>query len=127
MKRTIKITDELIENYAAASNDMNPIHLDKHAAKTAGFSDKVAHGMLSMAIAARFVSPLQQGGWLVTWYKMKFTSPLFVHDTLYLQAETTINDMATKIIQLKGANQHETKIINGKIELKYVWDLQNKR
>ena len=45
-----QITQEMINNYAIVSNDDNPIHVDKAAAKIAGLSGTVAHGMLSMAI-----------------------------------------------------------------------------
>ena len=35
--------------YAKASSDFNPIHLDKEFAKTMGFDNVIAHGMLIMA------------------------------------------------------------------------------
>ena len=35
--------------YAKASGDFNPIHLDKEFAKTMGFDNVIAHGMLIMA------------------------------------------------------------------------------
>jgi len=39
-------------DYATASGDMNPIHLDEEFAKQAGYPSVIAHGMLSMAFLA---------------------------------------------------------------------------
>ena len=43
------VTREQLKNYAKASGDNNPIHLDENFAKSAGFPSVIAHGMLSMA------------------------------------------------------------------------------
>lgn len=42
--------------YADASGDPNPIHLDEAVAQAAGLPGVVAHGMLTMALAARAVA-----------------------------------------------------------------------
>lgn len=43
------ITREQLKEYAAASGDNNPIHLDENFAKVAGFPSVIVHGMISMA------------------------------------------------------------------------------
>ena len=40
-----------VAQYAAATTDDNPIHLDDDAARSVGLSGAVAHGMLGVAIA----------------------------------------------------------------------------
>ena len=42
--------------FAGASGDHNPIHIDIDFAKKAGMPDVIAHGMLSMAYLARFLT-----------------------------------------------------------------------
>ena len=42
--------------YCGASGDHNPIHVDIDFARTAGMSDVIAHGMLSMAWLARVLT-----------------------------------------------------------------------
>lgn len=37
-----------IDAYAEMSNDFNPIHMDAEAARSAGMTDAIAHGMLSL-------------------------------------------------------------------------------
>ncbi|MEQ9586389.1 MAG: MaoC/PaaZ C-terminal domain-containing protein [Parvibaculaceae bacterium] len=50
------ITRATLALYAGASGDHNPIHIDSDFAKTAGFDDVFAHGMLTMAELGRLVS-----------------------------------------------------------------------
>ncbi len=47
------ITNEQLKQYAEASGDHNPIHLDDDIARKAGLSGRIAHGMLSMGYLAR--------------------------------------------------------------------------
>jgi acyl dehydratase len=50
---TIALTRQDIARYAAASGDSNPIHLDDRAAEDAGLPGVIAHGMLTMGLAAQ--------------------------------------------------------------------------
>lgn len=47
--------DEL-RHYAAASGDLNPLHLDPDFARQAGFDDVIVHGMLGMALLGRLLA-----------------------------------------------------------------------
>jgi acyl dehydratase len=44
--------------FAGASGDPNPIHIDIDNAKSAGFEDVFAHGMLSMAYLGRLLTDI---------------------------------------------------------------------
>jgi acyl dehydratase len=46
-----RITRDDLRDYAVASGDHNPIHLDPQAAKAANLPDTIAHGMLVMGLA----------------------------------------------------------------------------
>lgn len=50
------IEQELLNRYAVASGDRNPIHLDQAAAQRVGLPGIIAHGMLSMAFLGQFVN-----------------------------------------------------------------------
>lgn len=47
------ITRHTLALYCGASGDLNPIHVDTDLAKSAGFPDVFAHGMLVMAYAGQ--------------------------------------------------------------------------
>ena len=51
-----RVTVEQIQQYAAASGDRNPIHLDDTFARAAGLPGVIAHGMLTMAFANQLVT-----------------------------------------------------------------------
>lgn len=48
-----KISHQQLQEYAEASGDFNPIHLDDEVARSVGLPGRIAHGMLSMAYLAR--------------------------------------------------------------------------
>lgn len=62
--------------YATASGDRNPIHLDDVAARKAGLGGVIAHGMLSMAIAGRVITDWVGDPTRVVDYGVRFTRPL---------------------------------------------------
>ena len=51
-----KVTRTTLALFAGASGDHNPVHVDLDFAKAAGMPDVFAHGMLSMAYLARFLT-----------------------------------------------------------------------
>jgi acyl dehydratase len=66
--------------YCGASGDFNSIHWNERIAKAAGLPDVIAHGMLTMAEAARLVTDwLGDPGALVD-YGVRFAKPVVVPD-----------------------------------------------
>ncbi len=63
--------------YAAASGDQNPIHQDESVALSVGLPGVIAHGMYTMALAARAVSTWFPGAEVVS-FACKFTNPVVV-------------------------------------------------
>ncbi|MFJ4190977.1 MaoC/PaaZ C-terminal domain-containing protein [Kitasatospora sp. NPDC089509] len=58
----LTLTREDTAAYAHASGDLNPIHLDDHAARTAGFPGVIAHGMHLLALAAEHLTDRHAAG-----------------------------------------------------------------
>lgn len=77
------VTTERIAEYAEASGDHNPLHLDPEYAKTTQFGGVIAHGMLSMA----FIGELMASNFPETWHrggkmKLRFKAPVFPGETV---------------------------------------------
>jgi len=53
--RTYTVTRADLVAYAAASGDHNPIHQDEAVARSVGLPGVIAHGMYTLALAARYV------------------------------------------------------------------------
>ncbi|MDX6373255.1 MAG: hypothetical protein QOD98_2243 [Nocardioidaceae bacterium] len=63
--------------YAEASGDHNPIHQDEEVARSVGLPGVIAHGMYTMALAARAVTDWFPGAEVVS-LGCKFTAPVVV-------------------------------------------------
>ena len=66
--------------YAGASGDFNVIHWNERVATSVGLPNVIAHGMLTMALAARFVSDWAGDPGAVTQFGVRFSSPVVVPD-----------------------------------------------
>jgi acyl dehydratase len=75
--KTFKINRQLLIDYANASGDQNPIHQDEAFAKSVGLPDVIAHGMLTMALAGKYLSDIS-GSQNVIEFSAKFIKPVVV-------------------------------------------------
>ena len=66
--------------YAGASGDFNVIHWNQRIAQSVGLPDVIAHGMLTMATAARLVTEWAGDPSAVVEYGVRFTKPVVVPD-----------------------------------------------
>lgn len=77
---TVTLTRDNLVRYAGASGDFNPIHWSESTATTVGLPNVIAHGMLTMALAARVVTDWAGDPAAVVEYGTKFTRPVVVPD-----------------------------------------------
>lgn len=75
--KTFKINRQLLIDYANASGDQNPIHQDEAFAKSVGLPDVIAHGMLTLALAGKYLSEVS-GSQNVLEFSAKFIKPVVV-------------------------------------------------
>ena len=75
--QTYTITRADLVRYAAASGDHNPIHQDEDVARSVGLPGVIAHGMYTMALAARAVETWFPSAEVVN-LGCKFTNPVVV-------------------------------------------------
>ena len=75
--KTFIINRKLLIAYASASGDQNPIHQDETFAKSVGLPDVIAHGMLTMALAGKYLSEIS-GSQNVIDFSAKFMKPVVV-------------------------------------------------
>jgi acyl dehydratase len=66
--------------YAGASGDFNVIHWNERVAKSVGLPNVIAHGMLTMALAGRFLTEWAGDPAAVTEFGVRFSSPVVVPD-----------------------------------------------
>jgi acyl dehydratase len=78
--RTFPLTRLDLVRYAGASGDFNVIHWNQRIAQSVGLPDVIAHGMLTMATAARLVTDWAGDPGAVVEYGVRFTKPVVVPD-----------------------------------------------
>ncbi|MBD8467652.1 MaoC family dehydratase [Plantibacter sp. CFBP 8798] len=77
-ERTVHLTRDALVRYAGASGDFNPIHYRDDVAASVGLPGVLAHGMLTMGIAAQpVVDWIGDPGRLLE-YQVRFTRPVVV-------------------------------------------------
>lgn len=77
-ERSYAVDRDDLRRYAAASGDDNPVHQRDDVAVAAGFPGVVAHGMYTLALAARSVEEWAGGPGRVRDVRAKFTRPVVV-------------------------------------------------
>ena len=77
---TFQVSRETLVRYAGASGDFNPIHWNERFAKEVGLPDVIAHGMLTMAEAARVVTDWTGDPGALREFGVRFTKPVVVDD-----------------------------------------------
>ena len=97
--------------YAGASGDFNPIHWSDRVATSVGLPGVIAHGMFTMALAARAVDGWADGGEVVE-LGCKFTNPVVVPDEdagVEVEVSGTVKDvtdgLATIALQVTCGGQ----------------------
>ncbi|MFY4775850.1 MaoC family dehydratase [Metabacillus sp. RGM 3146] len=107
----VKETD--IEQYALISGDVNPIHMDIEAAKRYGYSNRIGHGMLTMAkIWSAAAQELKLSGPKPSLIRMKFLAPVYAGDEVQLTLSRE-----SDILHIKGTSRGET-VVKGSITLR---------
>jgi acyl dehydratase len=77
---TVTLRREDLVRYAGASGDFNPIHYSDRMATSLGLPGVVAHGMLTMAEAARVVTDWLGDPARLVEYGVRFVKPVPVPD-----------------------------------------------
>ncbi|MGW0705566.1 MaoC/PaaZ C-terminal domain-containing protein [Streptomyces sp. NPDC002643] len=78
--RAVTLTRHDLVRYAGASEDFNPVHWNPRVAHEAGLPEVIAHGMLTMAVAARTVTDWVRDPGAIVEYRTRFSRPVLVPD-----------------------------------------------
>ncbi len=79
-EQSYRVTRADLVRYAGASGDFNPIHWSERVATSVGLPGVIAHGMYTMALAARALDTWAGAPGRVRELGCKFTKPVVVPD-----------------------------------------------
>ncbi len=85
----VKVTDQMVRQFAEMSGDFNPIHLDDNYAKTTRFGRRIAHGMIVGALISRALNEKIGQGGVYLGQNLKFVNPVFIDDVVNIELTIT--------------------------------------
>lgn len=107
VERAVTFTVEQIAEYAEASGDRNPIHLDGDFARSVGLPGVIAHGMLQMGILASVAAEAAGGARRLRRIYCRFAGMVEPGDTVTFAAE----DAGPGKLALRAVNQRGVQIL----------------
>ena len=111
------ITREHLRNYAEASGDPNPIHLDDAAAKKAGLPGVIAHGMLIAGFVSergvRFMQDELGGQYEVKQVQLRFRAMTFVGDVISVAGSVRKVSGSEVTLELQASKQTGEVVATG--------------
>jgi peroxisomal enoyl-CoA hydratase 2 len=118
-----QVTQELIDAYADASGDHNPIHVNPEVAKAVGLDGTIAHGMLSMAFAGQlltsWLSGLQERGGWISRLRVRFQAMVRPGDTLSCFGDPGARSDHQQPVELWIENQRDERVITGDAQVMF--------
>lgn len=106
------ITETVINDFAKATGDFNPIHLDQTYAEKTYFKGRIAHGVLSVGYISSVLGNLLPGpGGILLSQDVKFLAPVRIGDVITAKAEVI------ELIPGKNRVKFKTTCTNQKGEL----------
>jgi 3-hydroxybutyryl-CoA dehydratase len=117
------VTESDIVSFAGLSGDYNQIHVDSEYSRTSPFGQRIAHGLLGLAIASGLA--VQTGvmeGTVVAFREItewKFVKPVFIGDTIHVEMEVLETKELRRIgagaviISMNVVNQHNDTVMKG--------------
>ena len=118
------ITPERLREYAQASGDFNPLHLDPAFAATTQFGGIIAHGMLTLAFVSEMMAAAFGRAWLESGaLQIKFTGAAYLGDKLETWGQVTKEEAGPhhRLVVCSVAvrnGQNGQKLISGTATLK---------
>lgn len=115
-----RIEEHDILLFAAASGDVNPVHLDADFAATTQFKQRIAHGMLSGAvISAALAMQLPGPGTIYLGQTLRFRLPVAIDDTITVTLEVVEKKDKRRFVTLdcKVHNQDGSLVVTGTAEV----------
>ena len=119
------VTESDIVLFAGLSGDYNVLHTDAEFMKQSIFGERIAHGLLGLAIQAGLFTRATQAYATLAFVglRWKFTGPIKIGDTIRLRARVTAKRDASKpdrglvTVERRVLNQRDEVVQEGETDL----------
>jgi 3-hydroxybutyryl-CoA dehydratase len=108
------LSQAMIDRYAAASGDHNPIHVDEAYAKTTPLGGTIAHGMLVLAFVSEMMTAAYGRAWLDSGkLDVRFRSPARPGDAVTARARAAGVEAGVARYDVECVNARDDVLISG--------------
>jgi len=114
LSKTVK--DEDIKNFAEATGDKNPLHLDDEFASKTIFKRRIAHGFLTAGLISAVIgNKLPGNGTIYLSQTLNFLAPVYIGDEITAKVEVLQVSKEGKRLRLKTQviNQNGAVVVDG--------------
>lgn len=102
-EKRVTITDARIAQFAEASDDFNPVHMDEAFASKTAYRGRIAHGLLSASFGSAVVGTILPGaGAIYLSQTLAFHRPVRIGDIVTTRITVTSIDEASARVVLHG-------------------------
>jgi 3-hydroxybutyryl-CoA dehydratase len=113
-----ELTQSMIDAYAEASGDHNPIHIDQEFAEATPMGGTIAHGMLVLTLISEMMTAAFGAAWLSTGtLDVRFRAPARPGDKLTVRAKPPSVDGKRLRYAVECVNQGDEVLISGTAEV----------
>lgn len=112
---TVTITAQMLDTFGELSGDTNPVHMDRSAARTLGFADRVTHGVLTLSFVSRLIGMKLPGtGALWRGLKVNWVKPVLPGDQLTIRGTVRQASASTGslLIDVVATNQNGATMLS---------------
>lgn len=98
-EKTVEITERRIQQFAEASDDFNPVHMDEAFAAKTAYRGRIAHGLLSASFGSAVVGTILPGA-----------GAIYLHQTLAFEKPVRIGDQVTARVTVAAVDPDSARV-----------------
>jgi 3-hydroxybutyryl-CoA dehydratase len=111
---TRRVTEEVLEHFAEATGDRNPIHFDEDYAARTRFGGRIAHGLLvGGIISSLLANELPGPGTVYLGQELSFRAPVRIGDEVRCEVEVTEVGERGRVTLATRAWVGDTLVVDG--------------
>jgi acyl dehydratase len=100
--KEVKVTEERIVQFAEASDDFNPVHMDEAFASKTAYRGRIAHGLLSASFGSAVVGTILPGaGAIYLSQTLSFHKPVRIGDVVEARITVAAVDAESARVTLR--------------------------
>jgi len=101
-EKPVTITEQRIQQFAEASDDFNPVHMDEAFAAKTAYRGRIAHGLLSASFGSAVVGTILPGaGAIYLSQTLAFHKPVRIGDVVVARITVSAVDEVSARVVLK--------------------------